>query len=345
MKACIIRKDDVSLNGIRLVDRPDPQPAANEVLIGIRAVSLNFRDWLIVTDNYSTAALDEDVVLASDCAGEVIAVGEDVSRVRPGDRVAGTFFQVWKDGPMTALPPALGLPLQGVLAELVSLHEDGVVRIPDSLSYEEAATLPCAGVTAWNATMVSGRPIRPGETVLCLGAGGVSMLAALFADAAGARVILMSSQDEKLERAYALLPDQAPGDGINYRTTENWDERVLELTDGRGADHVIEVGGADTLARSYRALAFGGRVALIGFRPDAVGDSNPWRLMMKDGHIDGVGVGSTRMFEDMNRSVDVNRIRPPIDRVFAFDETVEAFRYFASGALVGKVVIRIREGS
>ena len=345
MKACIIRKDDVSLGGIRIVDHPDPRPAANEVLIGNRAVSLNFRDYLIVTDNYSTAALDEDVILASDCAGEVVAVGGEVTRFRPGDRVAGTFFQVWKDGPMTVLPPALGLPLQGVLAEFVSLHEDGVVRIPDCLSYEEASTLPCAGVTAWNGTMVSGRSVRPGDTVLCLGAGGVAMLAAQFADAAGARVILMSSEDRKLERAYALMPGQETADGINYRDVENWDERVLELTDGRGADHVIEVGGADTLARSYRALAFGGRVALIGFRPGAVGDCNPWPLMMKDGHIDGVGVGSTRMFEDMNRSIEVNGIRPPVDRVFPMDETVEAFRYFASASHVGKVVIRIGEGS
>lgn len=341
MKACLLRKNNVSLDGIELVDLPEPAPDPYQVLIKIRATSLNYRDYLIVTDNYATAGVDDDVILLSDGAGEVVATGSAVSRFRAGDRVAGTFFQVWKDGPMNELPPALGLPLQGVLAELVVLHEDGVVRIPDNLSFEEAATLPCAGVTAWNATMVSGKSIRPGETVLCLGAGGVSMLAAQFADAAGARVILTSSSDEKLERAYALLPDQNPDDAINYRVTESWDEKVMDLTAGRGADHIIELGGAGTLARSYRALAFGGKIALVGFRPDAVGDCNPAPLMMKDGHIDGIGVGSTRMFEDMNRAIEINRITPPVDRVFGLTETVEALKYFASGSFVGKVVIRV----
>lgn len=341
MRACVLHKDGISLNGIRFVDWPDPSPGPEEVLIRVHAASLNYRDYLIVTDNYATAAVDHDVILLSDAAGEVAATGSDASRFRVGDRVSGTFFQVWKDGPMTALPPALGVPLQGVLADFVALHEDGVVRIPESLSYEEAAALPCAAVTAWNATMVSGKPVRPGETVLCLGAGGVSLFAAKFAGAAGARIILMSSNDDKLKRAYDLLPDQNPGDGINYREIPAWDEKVLQLTGGRGADHIMELGGAETLARSYRALAFGGRIALIGFRPDGAGDCDPSCLMMKDGHIDGVGVGSTRMFEDMNRAIETNRIEPPVDRVFPFAETVDAFRYLASGHLVGKVVIRM----
>ncbi|MEP7243119.1 MAG: NAD(P)-dependent alcohol dehydrogenase [Gammaproteobacteria bacterium] len=343
MKACILRKDTLSLDGVQLVERPEPTPGRSEVLIRMQAASLNYRDHLIVTNRYGTARVDEDLILLSDAAGEVVALGDNVSRFKVGDRVAGTFFQVWKDGPRTHQPPALGLPLQGVLAELVALHEDGVVHIPPSLSYEEAAALPCAGVTAWNATMVSGRAVKPGDTVLCLGAGGVSMLAAQFADAAGARVIVMSSSDEKLKRAYALLPKQNAADGINYREVPEWDQKVLQLTAGRGADHVIETGGADTLARSYTALAFGGRVALIGYRPGAVGDSNPWPLMMKEGHLDGVGVGSTRMFEDMNRAIEINRIKPPVDTVFSFGEVVEAFKYFASGSFVGKVVIRIEE--
>ena len=341
MKACVLKKDNISLDGIQIVDLPDPKPGDDEVLIQIHATSLNYRDYLIVIDKYSTAEVDQDLILLSDGAGEVVATGDNVSRFQAGDRVAGTFFQVWKDGPMIELPPALGLPLQGVLSEYVALHEDGVVRIPESLSYEEAAALPCAGVTAWNATMVSGKSIRPGETVLCLGSGGVSLFAAQFADAAGARIILMSSSDDKLKRAYDLLPGQNAEDGINYKTTPEWDEKVLHLTEGRGVEHIMELGGAGTLARSYRALAFGGKIALIGFRPDSTGDCNPAPLMMKDGHIDGVGVGSTRMFEDMLRAIEINRIKPPVDRVFPFAETVDAFKYLASGSLVGKIVIRM----
>lgn len=341
MKACILRKENIGLAGIQFVELPDPVPGPEEVLIRMHATSLNYRDHLIVANNYATAALEEDLILLSDGAGEVVAVGGDVTRFQVGDRVAGTFFQVWKDGPKQDLPPALGLPLQGVLAELRSLHQDGVVRIPDSLSFEEAAALPCAGVTAWNATMVSGRSIKPGDTVLCLGAGGVSLLAAQFADAAGARVILMSSSDVKLRRAYAHLPGQDPGDGINYDSVPGWDEEVLRLTGGHGADHIMELGGPATLARSYRALAFGGRIKLIGYRPGSTGDCDPTPLMMKDGHIDGVGVGSTAMFEEMNRAIEINRLKPPIDRVFPFAETVDAFRHLASGSLVGKIAISV----
>lgn len=341
MKACMLSRDQISFDGIRIVELPDPGPGPGEVLVAIRAVSLNYRDYLIVTGRYGTAPVERDLVLASDGAGEIVAVGAGVRRWRVGERVAGTFFQTWKDGPMTELPPALGLPLQGVLAEFVALHQDGVVRIPDSLSYEQAAALPCAGVTAWNATMVAGRCVRPGDTVVCLGSGGVALLAALFADAAGARVIVVSSSGDKLQRAYAHLPDQDRDDGIDYRAIPAWEQRVLELTGGRGADHIIELGGAATLPHSYRALAFGGKIALVGYRPDAIADCNPWPLMMKDGHIDGVGVGSTRMFEDMNRAIQVNRIKPPIDRVFDFAQTAAALRYLGSGGAVGKLVIRL----
>lgn len=344
MKACVLRKDNVSLDGIETKELPDPVPGPGEILIRIVATSLNFRDYLIVTDNYSTAKMEDDLVLLSDGAGEVVGVGEDVTRFRPGDRVAATFFQTWRDGPMTTLPPALGLPLPGVLAELVVVHEDGAVHIPGNLSFEEAATLPCAALTAWNATMVSGRSVRPGDTVLCQGSGGVSLFTALFARAAGARVILMSSSDEKLARACAWLPGQDPDDCINYAATPEWQHEVMRLTHGRGADHIMELGGAATLSRSYDALAFGGRIALIGFRPDATGDCNPAPLMMKDGHIDGVGVGSARMFEDMNRAIEQNELRPPIDRVFGMEQTADALELMASSQFVGKIVVRVQGG-
>jgi NADPH:quinone reductase-like Zn-dependent oxidoreductase len=341
MKAVVLRKSNVSFEGIETVDIPTPVAGDSDVLIRIYAASLNFRDYLIVINQYSTAALEEDLILLSDAAGEVIAVGSEVSRFKVGDRVAGTFFQVWKDGPMRKHPPCLGLPLPGVLAEYVVLHEDGVVRIPHNLSFEEASTLPCAAVTAWNATMVSGRPVRPGETVVCIGSGGVSLFAAQFADAAGARVILLSSSEQKLLKAYAHLPKQNPADGINYKTHPDWELEVMRLTDGQGADHIMDLGGPSTLPHSYRALAFGGRIALIGFRPGAQGDCDPSMLMMKDGHIDGVGVGSTRMFEDMNRAIAINRLKPPIDRVFDISETAEALQYLAAGNFVGKIVIRL----
>lgn len=343
MKACVLRKDDVSLGGITVTDVPDPRPGPDDVLIRVRATSINFRDYLIVTDNYSTAKLNDDLILLSDGAGEVIGIGENVTRFKPGDRVAGTFFQTWKDGPMTELPPALGLPLPGVLAEQIALHEDGVVRIPDNLSFEEASTLPCAALTAWNATMVSGRSVKPGDTVLCQGSGGVSMFTALFSRAAGARVILMSSSDEKLQRASNLLQNHDPKDCINYLTTPEWQDEVMQLTGGLGADHVMELGGAATLSRSYSALAFGGRIALIGFRPDATGDCNPYPLMMKDGHMDGVGVGSASMFEDMNRAIEQNDIKPPIDCVFDMDDTDSAIQLLASSQFVGKIVVRVQD--
>ncbi|HKJ66639.1 MAG TPA: NAD(P)-dependent alcohol dehydrogenase [bacterium] len=340
MKACVLRKDNISLAGVEIVDMPDPEPGPDEVLIKVRAASLNYRDYLIVTDNYATAGVDHDVILLSDAAGEVAATGGNVSRFKTGDRVAGTFFQVWKNGPMTYHPPALGVPLEGVLAEYITLHEDGVVAVPPSLSFEEAASLPCAGVTAWNATMVAGQSVRPGETVLSLGTGGVSLFAAQFAAAAGARLILTSSSDEKLERALSLFPGRDVM-GINYNKIPDWEKEVMKITGGRGADHIIELGGPGTLSRSYQALAFGGKIALIGFRPDNTGDCNPGPLMQKDGRIHGVGVGNTSMFEEMNRAIEINRIKPHVDKVFPLAETVDAFRLLGSGKFVGKIAISI----
>jgi NADPH:quinone reductase-like Zn-dependent oxidoreductase len=221
----------------------------------------------------------------------------------------------------------------------VVLHEDGVVSIPKNLSFEEAATLPCAGVTAWNALMVCGRPVMPGETVLCLGTGGVSMLAMQFARAAGAQVIVTSSSDEKLSRALAL----GASDGINYTRHPEWDKEVASLTGGRGVDHIIEIGGVGTLARSYRAIACEGKVALIGFlaTPDGAEDANPFPLMPKGASLQGVGVGSTGTFKDMNAAIEVNGIKPIVDRAYEFDKAPDAFRHLASGSFVGKIVITV----
>jgi NADPH:quinone reductase-like Zn-dependent oxidoreductase len=306
------------------------------VLIRIRAASLNYRDHMIVSGQYFTPVSRPTTPL-SDGAGEVAAIGPGVTRFQKGDRVAGAFFQVWFDGPPTRRHPALGIPLDGTLAEYIVLHEDGVVAIPQSLSFEEAATLPCAGVTAWNALMVSGNPLKAGDTVLCLGTGGVSMLALQIAAASGARVIVTSSSDEKLRRAQSL----GASDGINYKTHPDWQKEVARLTGGRGVDQIIEIGGAGTLDRSFEAIGFGGKIALIGFLAGQASKLNPVGLMLKGGCLQGIGVGSTAMFEALNRALEINRIKPVVDKVFPFDKAADAFRCLAAGDFVGKIVIAI----
>jgi NADPH:quinone reductase-like Zn-dependent oxidoreductase len=333
MRAWVVPVGAAGAADLRRVDAPDAPTGPGQVTVRVRATSLNYRDRLVAAGTYFGPPLTRDLVPLSDGAGDVLAVGSGVSRFKPGDRVAATFFQ---RGPGGA-PAALGSPLDGMLAECVTLPEDGLVAIPDLLSYEEAACFPCAGVTAWHALFDAGKPIRAGDTVLVLGTGGVSIFALLFARAAGARVIATSSSDAKLDRVTTLGASAA----INYRRTPDWDKEVMRLTDGAGADCVIEVGGGGTFARSMQALARGGKVCLIGFLAGREGDTNPYPLMYKAGSLHGIFVGDRVMFEEMNRAVTINQIRPVIDKVFPFDETIAAYRYQASGAFVGKVVISV----
>jgi NADPH:quinone reductase-like Zn-dependent oxidoreductase len=337
MKVYELQKGATSLDGLVQSERPEPRPGPREILIRVRATSLNYRDQMIVTGNYFGGPVTRNTIPLSDGAGEVAAVGAGVTRFKTGDRVAGTFFQSWISGPMVERFPALGNPLDGTLAEHIVLHEDGVVAIPPSISFEQAATLPCAAVTAWNALMVSGKPVKPGDTVLCLGTGGVAIAGLQFANAVGARVIVTSSSDEKIKRACIL----GASDGVNYKRFPDWEKEVLRLTGGRGADHIIENGGAGSLNRSFEATAFGGKVALIGFLAGREGDINPAILMMKSGAMVGIGVGSRAMFEDMNRAIEVNKIKPVVDKVFPFDQAADAYRCQASGDFIGKVVITI----
>ncbi len=337
MKIYELQKGATSLDGLVQSERPEPKPGPREIVIRVRATSLNFRDQMIVTGNYFGGAVSRNTIPLSDGAGEVAAVGTGVTRFKTGDRVVGTFFQGWISGPPVQRFPALGNPLDGTLAEQIVLQEDGVVAIPPSISFEQAATLPCAAVTAWNALTVSGKPVKPGDTVLCLGTGGVSIAALQFAKAAGARVIVTSSSDEKIKRACIM----GASDGVNYKRFPDWEKEVLRLTGGRGADQIIENGGAGSLNKSFEATAFGGKVALIGFLAGGKGDINPAILMMKSGAMIGIGVGSRAMFEDMNRAIEANKIKPLVDKVFPFDKAADAYRCQAAGDFVGKVVIQV----
>ena len=321
-----------------MVERPDPGPGPNQVLVRVRAASLNYRDQAVALGAYIGGAVARDTIPLSDGAGEVIEVGPGISRLKAGDRVAALFNQIPPDGPPFAARAALGSPLDGMLAEQVVLYEDGVIAIPDALSFEQAACLPCAGVTAWHALMHAGRPTRAGDTVLVLGTGGVSMLALQFAKAAGARVIATSSSDDKLARALAL----GASDGINYTRTPDWDREVMTLTDGRGVDCVVEVGGTGTLNRSFQSLAFGGKVVLIGLLTGrGGGDVNPYTLMPKWGSLHGIFVGNREMFESMNKAIAAGGIEPVVGRAFPFEDALAAYRCHASGDFFSKVVITI----
>ena len=309
-------------------------PAMGKFLVKIRAASVNYRDLLMISGKYSRN-LPLPLIPFSDGAGEIVEIGDGVSRWKAGDRVAGIFFQEWLGGKITetAARSALGGAIEGVLAEFVVFHDDGLVAIPKHLSYEEGATLPCAAVTAWNALTSGG--LTCGQSVLTLGTGGVSTFALQFAKAAGARIIATSSSDEKLGRAMNM----GASDGINFKNVPEWEERVVELTEGTGVDLVVEVGGAGTLGKSLRAVRVGGHISLIGVLSGQSGEVNPLPATMKSVRIQGIFVGSREMFEAMNRAVTVHQIRPVIDRVFPFTEAKEALHHMQSAAHFGKVVI------
>lgn len=337
MRAYVIEKDATSLDNLVQVELERPSPGPREVLVRVRAASLNYRDQMVVTGKYFTGPVKRDTIPLSDGAGEVVEVGDKVTRFGPGDRVCGAFFPNYVDGvPDANAILALGSPLDGMLAEYRVFKERGLVHAPAHLSFEEAAALPCAGVTAWRALMEHG-DIRPGKTVLCLGTGGVSIFALQFAKMAGCRAIVTSSSDAKLERARALGADIA----INYRTHPEWHEEVLRQTGGKGADYILEVGGAGTLSRSYASLAWDGHIVLIGFVAGPAGDTNPFAVMRKAGHIHGVFVGPRVSFERMNAAVEANAMRPVIDKVFPFEQAREAFEYQLGGRHFGKIAISI----
>ncbi len=325
------------VEGLKAADAPIASPGPGQALVRVRAVSLNYRDLLVVSGMYP-GSLPLPLVPTSDGAGEVTAIGAGVDRVKVGDRVAGTFFEGWASGRLTErdMATARGGATQGMLAEYVLSREDALVRIPDHLSFDEAATLPCAAVTAWHA-LFEVDPLRPGETVLVLGTGGVSIFALQFAVMAGAQVIVTSSSDQKLERARGLGATTT----INYKKVPDWEIPVREATGGIGVDRVIEVGGPGTFQKSLASLRLGGRLSVIGILTGFTGGVEIVPILVGSLHVDGIYVGSREMFESMNRAITRTKLSPVIDRGFSFAEAPAAYEYLRSGAHFGKVVIRI----
>jgi NADPH:quinone reductase-like Zn-dependent oxidoreductase len=323
--------------GLAVVERPTPEPGPNQVLVRMHAWSLNYRDLLTLTGRYNPRLKLPQVPL-SDGAGEIVAIGSEVKGFKIGDRVAGTFFERWTSGETTdeKARTALGAGRDGVLAEYVALHEDGVIPAPHHLTYAEAATLPCAALTAWNALVVEGK-IKPGDTILTLGTGGVSIFALQFAVLSGARVIITSSSDEKLARAR----DMGASHTVNYRQIPDWGKHVRQLAGGRGVDHVVEVGGAGTFNQSIAALKRGGQLSLIGVLADKTGvDVTP--IIMNSIRVQGIFVGSREMFSAMNAAIAMHQLHPVIDRAFGFDAAPEAFKLMESGKHFGKICIEIQ---
>lgn len=328
--------NEFGIENLTLAERAEPTPNAGEALVKIHAASLNYRDLMMVKGVYNPK-LKTPLVPFSDGAGEVVAVGSAVTKWKVGDRVCPIFMQGWTDGAIDnqKARTALGGDVDGVLREFGAFDEKGLVRIPDHLSYEEAATLPCAAVTAHNALMVAGN-LKPDQTVLLQGTGGVSIFALQFAAAYGARTIITSSSDEKLSRAKEI----AANDLINYKEREDWDKAVLDLTEKRGVDTVVEVGGAGTMQKSLNAVKTGGTVAVIGVLAGK-GEFDVRSVLMKSVKMQGIYVGSRQMFEDMNRLICQHALKPVIDKVFEFSEARDALKYMESGAHFGKIVVKI----
>jgi NADPH:quinone reductase-like Zn-dependent oxidoreductase len=325
------------LDSLALEEERVPAPGRGEVAVRLRAVSLNYRDLMMARGEYDPRQ-SLPLIPCSDGVGEVVATGDGVRRVAVGDRVCPIFAQRWIAGEPTRekLRSTLGGPLQGTLRQAMVLSEEGVVPVPEYLSDVEAATLPCAALTAWSALTVAGS-CRPGDTVLVLGTGGVALFALQIATLAGARVIVTSSRDEKLERARAL----GAWEGIHYLREPEWGRRARELTAGRGVDQVVEVGGAGTLAQSLRAVRFGGTVSLIGVLTGGETSLPLASIFMRQVRLQGILVGHREAFEGLLRACEAHRLRPVVDRVFPFAEAPRAFEHLASGAHFGKVVVEI----
>jgi NADPH:quinone reductase-like Zn-dependent oxidoreductase len=328
-------RDSFGLDHLLPAERPTPEPAPGEALIRLRALSLNYRDLLLAQGKYNPKMQLPRVPL-SDGAGEIVSLGAGVTGWKPGDRVVIPFFPDWLDGALTPAKTAtaLGGDVDGLLREYAAIRADALLPIPSHLSYEQAATLPCAALTAWNGLFVAGN-LRPGQTLLVQGTGGVSLFGLQFGKIAGAKIILISSSDAKLERARALGAHHT----VNYRTEPDWEKRVHEITGGHGVDLTLEVGGTGTLSKTLRATTHGGSISLIGVLSGISGDVQLGPVLHKAITINGIYVGSRVMFAAMNEAVSQHRLEPVIDRVFPLAESPQAFRHLESGQHFGKIVI------
>jgi NADPH:quinone reductase-like Zn-dependent oxidoreductase len=326
-----------SLDALQRHEEVIPKPGLGQVTVRIRAASLNHRDLNIVSGGYTSVPLKPNAIPLSDGAGEVSELGPGVTRWKVGDRVAPIFVQRWIGGELLPeyMLSALGGPSDGVLAEHIVLGEEGLVRIPAHMSFEQAATLPCAAVTAWNAALVQGR-LEPGQTIVTLGTGGVSLFAIQIALLAGARVIATTGSEQKVERLRKLGVHEV----IDYRSTPEWGARVRELTDGRGADLVVEVGGPGTLANSITAIRYCGHISVVGTLGGKA-TIDPATLFAKRASMCGIQVGSRDMFESMVRAMEVAKLEPVVDRVFAFENARAAYEHLADGRHFGKVAVRV----
>ena len=336
MKACQITGTD-GLNSLKTVDLPEPKPGPGEVLIRLRAVSLNYRDYMNVLGIKGVTG-PVPRIPCSDGSGEVAAVGEGVPMWKPGDRVVVPFMPTWLDGEFsqTHASQALGGMVDGLLREFATMRAESLLPVPAHLSFEEASTLPCAAVTAWDALNVRGG-LKAGETVLVLGTGGVSVFALQFAKLAGARVLAITSSDEKSGRLRELGAEAVH----NYTPDPDWDKWVLSQTGGLGVDKIVEIGGAETLNRSIRAVRFGGHIALIGVLTGTSGEIQTVQILRKGIRLDGIYVGSREMFAQMLAEIERVKMRPVIDSTFEFADARAAFEHLGSGKHFGKIVIRL----
>jgi NADPH:quinone reductase-like Zn-dependent oxidoreductase len=326
-----------SIDNLKLIDRTEPKPGPGQVLVKVKATSLNYRDLITIEGKYARSAPKADLVPLSDGAGEVVAVGPGVTAVKAGDRIAGCFMQRWSGGEPDdqAFSSAMGGAIDGMLTEYAVLEEGGLVKLPAHLSFEEGATLPCAAVTAWHALVDAGQ-LKAGDTVVVQGSGGVSIFALQFARMMGARVIATSGSAAKAERLKAMGAVAV----IDYKAVPDWDKEVLRLTDGRGADIVVEVGGPGTLPRSFMAARTSGRIPVIGLLSGVGGQVDPMPILRRNLRVQGIYVGHRQMFEAMNRAIAEAKLKPVIDKVFGYAEAAAAYKHMKAQAHFGKIVIK-----